>query len=444
MIQVRMRVHIQYNAIDYTIKDINTGEKYYENIANIEDVIGDYTVVELMINWCKLYRGAFVIGETEGNPLIFDFETQRVSVVTPYELSINKDIINITELCFEGREENRIKATVFGNYIDDKNMAHISSHSTSSVFIVPPGITRIAEMHIGKADKVVFPSGVVCVGALCDAEDIGGNNTFCDGNRINTIKFSDTVQVILHEAFMNVNIKNLEFGNSLRVIGDSAFFNSEVENMTLPDSVRLIGMTAFGYSKIKKLTIPNSVIGIEKYAFNHNRELKELKLPDTMKYVSRSMFANSNIREISVRSNESNIAEDVNGIYLGNALFTECAVEHLELPEGIKIIEKEAFCNCHLLERVSIPHSVNMICKHAFLGAFGLREIDLPNSLEVIETEAFYNAGEIDTLVIPRSIKFIGENAFYGTKIKELWIPSNFKIMHDIGITPATKVKTYQ
>lgn len=114
--------------------------------------------------------------------------------------------------------------------------------------------------------------------------------------------------------------------------------------------------------------------------------------------------------------------------------FSACTqLEHIDIPLGIKIIEKgtfyntplrtvsfpstltkirdDAFCNTNL-ESVVIPDSVTFIGQNTFGGCHYLEHIELSKNLKSIEYNMFNNCSSLSELLIPKSVTYLGGNAF--------------------------------
>lgn len=87
-------------------------------------------------------------------------------------------------------------------------------------------------------------------------------------------------------------------------------------------------------------------------------------------------------------------------------------LEKITIPEGVTVIEKDAFFDCKELTRVNLPSSLRFIGEGAFSGCEYLVSISLPNGLETIDVRAFYSCIRLGSLKIPASVKEIGTDAF--------------------------------
>ena len=94
------------------------------------------------------------------------------------------------------------------------------------------------------------------------------------------------------------------------------------------------------------------------------------------------------------------------------------------LPEGLEIIDEDAFHWQASLISVDCPDSVRVIAEDAFnYGYFG-SEFDWPKALEEIGECAFYNTRLAGALILPPNVAVIGESAFGVTEIESVVLPS--------------------
>ena len=78
------------------------------------------------------------------------------------------------------------------------------------------------------------------------------------------------------------------------------------------------------------------------------------------------------------------------------------------IPDGVVLIDDEAFRGCVNLEKVNIPSEVVGIGKMAFAFT-SIREIVIPDSVRYIDKDAFYGCSMLDKkcLDIPYGCDFI-------------------------------------
>lgn len=125
-------------------------------------------------------------------------------------------------------------------------------------------------------------------------------------------------------------------------------------------------------------------------------------------------------------------------------------IKSVSLPEGLTVINDDAFNGCDQLEEINFPSTLTEIKYNAFKGCFklngivlpqslttigehcfeyckALRSITLPASLKVVPEKAFLNCESLDQLTISDGVEEIKENAFYYCNFAELVIPNSVK-----------------
>ena len=106
-----------------------------------------------------------------------------------------------------------------------------------------------------------------------------------------------------------------------------------------------------------------------------------------------------------------------------SGMMSECFMNNKDvtsvcLYENIKEIPMYAFSGC-ALERIDLSEGLETIRKHAFENTGNLKEVKFPQSLRVIEESAFRHSG-LSSLVLPDNIQTIGGEAFASTAIEEV------------------------
>nr|WP_325258969.1 leucine-rich repeat domain-containing protein [uncultured Oscillibacter sp.] len=67
------------------------------------------------------------------------------------------------------------------------------------------------------------------------------------------------------------------------------------------------------------------------------------------------------------------------------------------IPEGVKEIGPDAFCDCHSLQSVTIPESVRKISSYAF-GECSIQSVTIPKSVQSIEASAFCECADLTSV----------------------------------------------
>lgn len=182
--------------------------------------------------------------------------------------------------------------------------------------------------------------------------------------------------------------------------------------LTLPSTLKTIGAEAFAYTDFSgELLIPDGVTSIGANAFKECDGFGGfLSLPDSVKTVGEwAFYLCKGFTGLKLSASLTKIEERSFAHMYG--LKTEVVI-----PEGVTEIGEGAF-SCSYMPSVRFPSTLKKIGKQAFCLTFGLTNystITFPNGLEVIEDEAFDSCYFKKAIVLPASIKSIGKKAFYG------------------------------
>lgn len=84
----------------------------------------------------------------------------------------------------------------------------------------------------------------------------------------------------------------------------------------------------------------------------------------------------------------------------------------LVIPNGVKIIDVNAFRDCERLTSVTIPSSVMFIGHNAFNNCDGLTRVTISEGVRGIGEHAFANCWSLADVTIPKSVTKIWSGAF--------------------------------
>ena len=118
----------------------------------------------------------------------------------------------------------------------------------------------------------------------------------------------------------------------------------------------------------------------------------------------------------------------INGLLINTEtqelVLSEMGVEDVVIPDGIKKITKDAFCNRNLIT-VKFPSSLQSIGSYAFAKCESLRSVDLPDSLTQLEEGAFAFCSALENVILSQNLETIGMHAFHACSIRTIEIPSS-------------------
>lgn len=295
-----------------------------------------------------------------------------------------------------------------------------------------------AFMYDYELKRIFFPDSLNSIGGEAFRECLGlteltlpegtvkiGNSAFYGCGKIKKITLPSTLESIGSAVFGgNKNVLEIRLPRTLREIG-SAF----PENFTLvldPENKYFESCGGSILSKDRKTficlseapadglaVIPEDVTEIASKAFYENGIIKKAVLPESIQTIGEEAFSQAwNLTEINL--------ENVGKI--GSCAFTDCTYL-TEAAIDCEKIEHNTFYSCPELRKVILKNT-KIISKCAFKGDSRLKEIALPEGLEIIEEEAFSSTG-IKTLFIPKTVRVLGKNA--ADNIKEIHIFDNIE-----------------
>lgn len=249
-----------------------------------------------------------------------------------------------------------------------------------------------------------------------------GEGAFRDCKNLNgTLTLGKNLRTIGKEAFSGCAFTgSLTIPEGVTEIADSAFgagiplkkYGMFTGTLTLPSTLKTIGAEAFAYTDFSgELLIPDGVTSIGANAFKECDGFGGLlSLPDNVKTVGESAFyLCKGFTGLKLSASLTKIEERSFAHMYG--LKTEVVI-----PEGVTEIGESAF-SCSHMPSVRFPSTLKKIGKQAFYLTFGLTNystITFPNGLEVIEDEAFDSCYFKNAVVLPASIKSIGKKVFDG------------------------------
>lgn len=143
-------------------------------------------------------------------------------------------------------------------------------------------------------------------------------------------------------------------------IGDSAFFgNQGILRISLPSTIRRIGTNAFAdCTNLRLVSLPDSMAEMANDAFARCDSLQSIFIPKGLTRIP-------------------------------HALFHRCSMTSVVVPEGVEVIEQDAFVSCAKLRSIQLPSTITSIQRGSFYACTSLEQITLPASLTSIGEYCF-------------------------------------------------------
>lgn len=152
---------------------------------------------------------------------------------------------------------------------------------------------------------------------------------------------------------------------------------------------------------ICSVTISEGIVFIGDNAFNSCSLLSSVVFPESLRRVGRAAFANcTSLKDVAF--NESIIS-------IGEWAFSNCTmIEELTLPNSLQTIQHCTFAGCSNLKGVGFPPLLKEIGVSAFAST-DIRRVLLPEGLLILQDNAFLNVPSLRIVLLPRTLRIIGE-----------------------------------
>ena len=210
-------------------------------------------------------------------------------------------------------------------------------------------------------------------------------------------------------------------------------------NTIIPDGIEEIGASAFaGCTNLTDIAIPEGVKKIGNESFFGCSSLKAILIPKTVVEMGkRFTFAHCDSLSSIIVENGNTVYDSRNDcnaiIENGNTLIVGCC--NSVIPEGVEIVEDNAFCGCISLTKINLPESLKKIGGNAFSGCIMLKEIVIPENVEVIEDMAFEKSG-LTSITVPAKVKDLNRVFFQCETLKSVVICGKLEDYRTTNVFP--------
>lgn len=266
---------------------------------------------------------------------------------------------------------------------------------------LPNSLTAIenyAFSNCGRLTSVTLPASLTSI----------GNNAFHGCKALTNLTIPAGVTHIGNNAFRGTPWFEKQLGNEFTIInGNLLAYNGSGGKVTVPDGVREIRSSAFSSNeKLTEIIIPDSVVclgdndtfspfynctsleravlgdGItELYnTFSGCSSLTDVTLPANLRVLGMQTFSGcSSLTELELPDSLEEIGTRAPGYYRGGSAFQECGLTTLELPEGLKKLDDDAFRRSNLTSIV-LPDSVEQMGYFVFADCPNLTSVTFPKN----------------------------------------------------------------
>ena len=196
-------------------------------------------------------------------------------------------------------------------------------------------------------------------------------------------------------------------------------------------SVEQIDADAFtNCCNLRSIYIPASVFYIGSWAFSFCFNLRKIEVDKGNKrfHSEGNCLINTASKTLIAGCCTSIIPDDGSVIRIGLGAFSGGRLKKIMIPQGVALIESDAFWWCSELENITIPDSVLVIEKCAFSWCSALEDITIPDSVEYLGESAFSDCKNLKKIKLSSQIKRIEDCTFqYCENLESIEIPEGVK-----------------
>ena len=280
------------------------------------------------------------------------------------------------------------------------------------------------------AEQVNVPAGTLAIGDYAFREMELSSVTLPEGLKsigesafeftgLAEITLPDSLEIIGKSAFSrNRELTAISLPEHLRSIGDEAFYNCHLAEITLPEGLEHLGSGVFDGCKLTAVRLPDSLTSYTGNPFTGCERLETIEVSPShpvLEVRDGVLFDKTAERLIcyplGLKKTAYEVPEGTRGI--GEQAFHMAELERIILPEGLEVIEKNAFEYCTGLTAVEIPGSVQQIGSEAFLYCDGLEALTFNEGVGRLSKWAFLGCIKLTEVALPDSVSIVEGNPFY-------------------------------
>ena len=370
------------------------------------------------------------------------------------EIHIPKTLTSIEEGAFTmfWRLEKFVVDPGNPNYSSDVNGVLFNKDKTQLLaypiaregeYTLPNTVTQIGKQAFlqAKITQLTIPSRITYIGYEAFR-----------GTKIKTLTFEEPSHITAlnnREFLWCYDLKTVTLPKSLVYLGHGFSGCTNLETVNVPDGSQLKAILSNAFVNCGNLTNFNflgscNLQTIQTNAFADMTKLKEFNFPASVTAIGANAFGNTPAMETVTFDDNSTV------ISFGQGAFSNSGIKSIKIPASVTSIDKEAFKNCNVLQKVTVPANCTRIDPQAFKFDSKLAEFEvdagnpkyssvqgillskdkseliifppgkartdftlLPPSITKIVDFAFYECGQNFTnVVIPAKVNTIGKRAF--------------------------------
>lgn len=335
----------------------------------------------------------------------------------------------------------------------DKTQLLIYPTARRGEYTIPNSVTKIGKQAflLANITTITIPAKVSEIGYEAFRQ-----------TKLKTVSFEEpsTITSLREREFMwCYSLTTVTLPKSLKTLGNAFSGCTNLETVNVPDGSQLEEIRPNAFVACSNLTNFNflgncNLKTIGGSAFADMTKLKEFNFPATVTNIGANAFGNTpSMAKVTFDDNSTVIS-------FGEGAFSNSGIKSIKIPASVKSINKDAFKNCNVLERVDVPAGCTNIHPEAFKFDTKLANINVDaanpkySSVQGILLNKSKNEllifppgkARTDFTLLPPSITKIGDYAFYegSANFTNIVIPAKVNTIgiRAFGLNPALKTVT--
>lgn len=189
-------------------------------------------------------------------------------------------------------------------------------------------------------------------------------------------------------------------GHKVTGIGEWSFEqNGYLTTVVIPEGITHIDMGAFGECPALSLvTIPASCKLLGHEAFRNCTSLTTVNIP-------KDVNEDENDSPFIGCESLQNVSFAAGTTYIPDALFRECGLEQIMIPDTVTRIGRDSFEKCEKLRTINWGKAIAEIGDGAFGECTALVSLDLPDTIKVLGNSAFRECTALTGVRLPKNVE---------------------------------------
>lgn len=349
------------------------------------------------------------------------------------KLIIEKDVWDI-----------KIPNTLFPNVREV--VSHTETFLSGKYLLKRDGFTYLKNVFCPDKDDTIVLSQIYAI----DARAFAG----CE-----CVNLERTENIIIMSccAFDDSGFLKQPFKNGVKMAGSILVdVDYDADEVILPDEENAIVKVAdnVDLTKIKKLVIHNAESlkrqnWPKNVVFNAGDKHVYCQLIQSLAH-HKDIFGYADVENLEIQSSEYTIIDgiiytsDLKTVIAGclnldkvvipegvtiieREAFKDCMLTSLRLPDSLTTLSRAAFMDCERLRTVELGSGVNRICRDVFMACKSLEAIIISPQVEGIEDYAFSCSG-LKSVELNSGLRHIENNAFFGTPMTDIVLPEGVQL----------------